>query len=343
MIVGCARAATAGRREMVGSSDTAGVPPNSRAPECHGEGVTAVNRAAMKSNRAVMKSLILKRSIIIAGQKTSVSLEDEFWQALKQIAAGLDMPMAELVHQIGQQREYGNLSSALRLFVLEHYLEPAPRPSATPRWCKARSAHRPETAVVVSERLSAADRPAIYRPYILVAGRFCVHSGAIELAARVPRRAGGGLPSTSRSTRSPDHGRTGSKRVPEAGCGRDRPAQGGPARRGGSDLSRRAAHFARPRRHHAQSRRPCGRAGQARGRHRLFRRGDRRRAALRLGALQSRGRRCRRSASTRDAIQSFARVCALEPEHYDAHRALGFLWLARRRARPRARSFRAHL
>ena len=79
----------------------------------------------MKSNRAGMKSLILKRSIIIAGMKTSVSLEDEFWQALKQIAAGLDIKMAELVHQIGQQREYGNLSSALRLYVLEHYLSRA--------------------------------------------------------------------------------------------------------------------------------------------------------------------------------------------------------------------------
>ena len=84
-----------------------------------------MSRAAMRSSRAVMKSLILKRSIMIAGQKTSVSLEDEFWQALKQIAVGLDMPMAELVHQISQQREYGNLSSALRLFVLEHYLSRA--------------------------------------------------------------------------------------------------------------------------------------------------------------------------------------------------------------------------
>ena len=74
------------------------------------------------TRRTAMKSLILKRSIIIARQKTSVSLENEFWQALKQIAAGLDMPMAELVHQIGRQREYGNLSSALRLYVLEHYL-----------------------------------------------------------------------------------------------------------------------------------------------------------------------------------------------------------------------------
>jgi hypothetical protein len=65
---------------------------NSWAPESRGEGVTAmsndvmnVSRAAMRSSRAVMKSLILKRSIMIDGQKTSVSLEDEFWQALKQI------------------------------------------------------------------------------------------------------------------------------------------------------------------------------------------------------------------------------------------------------------------
>ena len=84
--------------------------------------VMNVSRPARRASRPAMKSLILKRSVIIAGQKTSVSLEDEFWQALKQIAAGLDMPMAELVHRIGRQREYGNLSSALRLFVLEHYL-----------------------------------------------------------------------------------------------------------------------------------------------------------------------------------------------------------------------------
>jgi predicted DNA-binding ribbon-helix-helix protein len=82
---------------------------------------TAPVAAAGRASRPAMKSLILKRSVIIAGQKTSVSLEDVFWQALKQIAAGLDMPMAELVHRIGRQREYGNLSSALRLFVLEHY------------------------------------------------------------------------------------------------------------------------------------------------------------------------------------------------------------------------------
>ena len=74
------------------------------------------------TRRVAMKSLILKRSIMIAGKKTSVSLEDEFWQALKQIAAGFDMPLAKLVHRIDTRRQNGNLSSALRLFVLEHYL-----------------------------------------------------------------------------------------------------------------------------------------------------------------------------------------------------------------------------
>ena len=54
------------------------------------------------------------------------------------------MPMAELVHQISRQREYGNLSSALRLFVLEHYLSRT-KAKRDMKWCKARSAHRPET------------------------------------------------------------------------------------------------------------------------------------------------------------------------------------------------------
>lgn len=54
------------------------------------------SRAAMRSTRPAMKSLILKRSIMIAGKKTSVSLEDEFWQALKQIAAGFDLSLIHI-------------------------------------------------------------------------------------------------------------------------------------------------------------------------------------------------------------------------------------------------------
>ena len=68
-----------------------------------------------------MKSLVLKRSIMIAGHKSSVSLEDAFWRALKEIAAKGDMTLSELVTSIDSQRGYGNLSSAIRLFVLNHY------------------------------------------------------------------------------------------------------------------------------------------------------------------------------------------------------------------------------
>ena len=68
-----------------------------------------------------MKSLIFKRSIMVAGHKTSVSLEDAFWNALKEIARERHMRLSELVAKIDAQRQLSNLSSALRLFVLEFY------------------------------------------------------------------------------------------------------------------------------------------------------------------------------------------------------------------------------
>ena len=68
-----------------------------------------------------MKSQIVKRSIVIAGHKTSVSLEDAFWKALKEIAAGRNMTLSELVGAIDAERRHGNLSSAVRLFVLDYY------------------------------------------------------------------------------------------------------------------------------------------------------------------------------------------------------------------------------
>ena len=68
-----------------------------------------------------MKSLVVKRSILLAGRKSSVSLEDEFWNALKKIAGDRNVTMSELVSDIDAQRQNGNLSSALRLFVLEYY------------------------------------------------------------------------------------------------------------------------------------------------------------------------------------------------------------------------------
>ena len=68
-----------------------------------------------------MKSPVVKRSIVIAGHKTSVSLEDAFWTALKEIAGSRDLTMSELVASIDTDRQYGNLSSAIRLFVLDFY------------------------------------------------------------------------------------------------------------------------------------------------------------------------------------------------------------------------------
>jgi predicted DNA-binding ribbon-helix-helix protein len=74
-----------------------------------------------------MKSPVVKRSIVIAGHKTSVSLEDAFWRGLKEIAARRDMTLSDLVASIDTGRGGGNLSSAIRLYVLEHYRAAARR------------------------------------------------------------------------------------------------------------------------------------------------------------------------------------------------------------------------
>jgi predicted DNA-binding ribbon-helix-helix protein len=69
-----------------------------------------------------MKPNVIKRSVVIAGQKTSVSLEDEFWNALKQIAGARNNTMSDLVTIIAADRRNDrNLSSAIRVFVLEFY------------------------------------------------------------------------------------------------------------------------------------------------------------------------------------------------------------------------------
>jgi len=68
-----------------------------------------------------VKSPIVKRSIVIAGHKTSVSVEDAFWIALKDIAANRGSTVAELVAAIDSGRRHGNLSSAVRLFVLDYF------------------------------------------------------------------------------------------------------------------------------------------------------------------------------------------------------------------------------
>ncbi len=68
-----------------------------------------------------MKSPVVKRSIVIDHHKTSVSLEDAFWSGLKEIAGGQASTLSGLVASIDTERRHGNLSSAIRLFVLNHF------------------------------------------------------------------------------------------------------------------------------------------------------------------------------------------------------------------------------
>jgi predicted DNA-binding ribbon-helix-helix protein len=68
-----------------------------------------------------MKSPVVKRSIVIANHKTSVSLEDAFWKGLKDIASDRAVTLSDLIASIDTERHNGNLSSAIRLFVLDHY------------------------------------------------------------------------------------------------------------------------------------------------------------------------------------------------------------------------------
>jgi len=72
-----------------------------------------------------MKSSVIKRSIMIDGHKTSVSLEDAFWRGLKEIARGQQATLSNVVAEIDKARQRGNLSSAIRLFVLDRVRAPS--------------------------------------------------------------------------------------------------------------------------------------------------------------------------------------------------------------------------
>jgi predicted DNA-binding ribbon-helix-helix protein len=68
-----------------------------------------------------VKSPVVKRSIVVAGHKTSVSLEEAFWNGMKEISGLRNMTLSELVGEIDSNRQQGNLSSAIRLFVLDYF------------------------------------------------------------------------------------------------------------------------------------------------------------------------------------------------------------------------------
>jgi predicted DNA-binding ribbon-helix-helix protein len=66
----------------------------------------------------VKKSLVIKRSIVIAGHNTSVAVEDAFWNSLKEIAEQRHETLSHLIASVDAERKHANLSSAIRLYVL---------------------------------------------------------------------------------------------------------------------------------------------------------------------------------------------------------------------------------
>jgi predicted DNA-binding ribbon-helix-helix protein len=70
-----------------------------------------------------MRSAIVKRSVFVSGRNTSISLEDEFWESLREIAKGRSVLVSQLITAISidEDRNSANLSSAVRLFILRHY------------------------------------------------------------------------------------------------------------------------------------------------------------------------------------------------------------------------------
>jgi predicted DNA-binding ribbon-helix-helix protein len=70
---------------------------------------------------AAMNSTVKKRSIIIGSHKTSISLEDDFWARLRQIARERATTASKLIGMLDAERNGGNLSSTIRVFVLDHY------------------------------------------------------------------------------------------------------------------------------------------------------------------------------------------------------------------------------
>ena len=67
------------------------------------------------------QSPVRKRTAKIGARETSISVEDEFWQGLKEIARERELTLSYILTDINKQREHANLSSAVRLFVLDHY------------------------------------------------------------------------------------------------------------------------------------------------------------------------------------------------------------------------------
>lgn len=76
----------------------------------HGDGSVVIKEYA-----------VVKRSVVVGGHKTSVSLEDAFWKGLKDISVRRGVPLSKQIDTIDRNRKTSNLSSAIRLFVLDYF------------------------------------------------------------------------------------------------------------------------------------------------------------------------------------------------------------------------------
>jgi predicted DNA-binding ribbon-helix-helix protein len=74
--------------------------------------------------RRLRQSLNVKRNAVVGRHKTSVYLEETFWKALHEIAAANNIALSDLLLAIDRRGDHHNLSSAIRVFVLEHYRDP---------------------------------------------------------------------------------------------------------------------------------------------------------------------------------------------------------------------------
>src|SRR6516225_1629051 len=90
-------------------------------PQCGTNFLFRCYEFATTSGGVVMKSLVVMRSIVVSGHKTSVTLEDAFWRGIKENASGRNITLSNLITAVDSERQQGNLSSAIRLFVLDFY------------------------------------------------------------------------------------------------------------------------------------------------------------------------------------------------------------------------------
>ncbi|MBN9594006.1 MAG: ribbon-helix-helix domain-containing protein [Afipia sp.] len=83
--------------------------------------IQVTDQTAGNIARGVKEFAVVKRSVVVGGHKTSVSLEDAFWSSLKDIATRRGLPLSTQIDAIDRTRKTANLSSAIRLFVLDHF------------------------------------------------------------------------------------------------------------------------------------------------------------------------------------------------------------------------------